>query len=110
MLIGLAEPGRLLPAGPTATRRVLSLLALTVAAAWLAAQPTQDLAHGNAPVYEPQTAALVSAKIDASTGSRPNCLPTTRAPAWPGGGHRLVAQPRAGLHDVDLPARRHEPE
>jgi hypothetical protein len=71
MLIGLAEPGRLLPAGPTATRRVLSLLALTVAAAWLAAQPTQDLAHGNAPVYEPQTAALVSAKIDALYGQPP---------------------------------------
>ena len=59
VLIGLAEPGRLLPAGLTATRRALSLLALAGAAAWLAAQPTQDLAHGNAPAYEPQTAALV---------------------------------------------------
>ena len=37
VLIGLAEPRRLLPAGSAATRRALSLLALAGAAAWLAA-------------------------------------------------------------------------
>jgi hypothetical protein len=40
-------------------------------APWLAVQPTLDPAHGNAPAYEPQTAALVrdlyagTARVDA---------------------------------------------
>jgi hypothetical protein len=40
--------------------RVLLAVALAAAAGWQVAQPAADLAHGNAPAYAPQTAALVN--------------------------------------------------
>ena len=84
VLIGLAEPGRLLPAGPAATWRALSFLALAgAAAAWLAAQPTQDLTHGNAPAYEPPTAALVRELRARGSGHSP-APQLTNQPGPPG--------------------------
>jgi hypothetical protein len=47
------------PVRRASNRRALSLLAVAGAAAWLGAQSTLDLAHGNALAHEPQTAALV---------------------------------------------------
>jgi hypothetical protein len=57
LLAGLGTvPKRLLPRVP---QHGLLALALVAVAGWQVAQPVQDLAHGNAPPYAPETAALV---------------------------------------------------
>ncbi len=56
--LGELLTGPLLAGMGSARHRWLLAVGLTAAAAWQVAQPAADLAHGNAPAYAPQTAAL----------------------------------------------------
>jgi hypothetical protein len=58
--LGLLLAGPLLAGLGQVRYRPLLALGLIAAAGWQVAQPITDLAHGNAPPYAPQTAALVS--------------------------------------------------
>jgi hypothetical protein len=57
--LGLLLIGPVLAGMASGRHRLLLALGLTAAAVWQVAQPATDLAHGNAPPYAPQTAALV---------------------------------------------------
>ena len=57
--LGELLTGPLLAGMGSTRRRWLLAVALIATAAWQVAQPATDLAHGNAPPYAPQTAALV---------------------------------------------------
>jgi hypothetical protein len=57
--LGELLTGPLLVGMGSARHRWLLALGLTAAAAWQVAQPSADLAQGNAPAYAPQTAGLV---------------------------------------------------
>jgi hypothetical protein len=81
--LGLLLAGPLLAGlgqvGPALLRPLLPL-ALAAVAAWQVAQPVTDLAHGNAPPYAPQTAALAEELHALHAG-------TARAEAVPQYGH-----------------------
>ena len=67
--LALLLVGPLLAGLASARRRWLLAGALIAAAVWQVVQPMTDLAHGNAPPYAPQTAALVTElrALDAQT-------------------------------------------